>query len=536
MFSRVLVANRGEIALRIFRTCSALGIETVAVVARDDLASLHARHADRTVEIASYLDAAEHIRAARETGVDAVHPGYGFLAESAAFAAAVAEAGLAWVGPPASALRLGGDKLAAKRIAAAEGLPTLAVGEAGDVGYPLLVKSAAGGGGRGMRVVRRPAELASALVAGEREAESAFADGTVFCERYLERPRHVEVQLLADAHGTVVSLGERDCSVQRRHQKVLEEAPAPLLAPAVRDRLAEVAVAFAQAIGYENAGTVEFLVDGNEVFLLELNGRIQVEHPVTEAVTGLDLVAWQLRIAAGERLALNGCRPAGHAVEARIYAEDPHTFLPQSGRLDRLVLPRGVRVDAGAAEGDEVGTRYDPLLAKLIGHGATRQQALDALEDALDETEIGGVTTNLPFLRWLLRHPVLRAGSVSTAFLTEYPPLSQTPLRLPAPPWQRAWRLNLPPPPPASAPDADAAAEHAHHGGESIVTAPMPGTVIDVRVSAGKVVRAREPLLVLEAMKMEHPVTAPFEATVRAVHVEPGDPVEAGAPLVELES
>jgi propionyl-CoA carboxylase alpha chain len=535
-FSRVLVENRGEIALRIFRTCHELGLETVAVVAPDDLSSLHARSADYRVEIASYLDAGEHVRAARETGADAVHPGYGFLAESAAFAAAVSQAGVSWVGPPAAALRLGGDKLSAKQVAADAGLPTLAAGDPRDVRFPLVVKASAGGGGRGMRIVRSPAELAAALAAGEREAESAFGDGTVFCERYLERPRHVEVQLLADAHGTVVSLGERGGAIQRRHQKVVEEAPAPGLAAGVRDRLAEVATEFARAIGYENAGTVEFLVDGDEVFLLELNGRIQVEHPVTEAVTGLDLVQWQLRIAAGDELALNGCRPEGHAVEARVYAEDPHTFLPQAGRLERVVWPRDVRVDAGVTEGDEVGTRYDPLLAKLIGHGATREQALGALEDALQEMEIDGVTTNLPFLRWLLRHPVLRAGGASTAFLTEHPPLSQTPLRLPPPPWQAAWRLNLPPPPPAASPDTDAAAEHAHHGGESIVTAPMPGTVLDVRVVAGDVVRPREPIVVLEAMKMEHPITAPFEATVRAVHVEPGDAVEAGAPLAELES
>ena len=530
------MANRGEIALRIFRTCERLGIETVAVAAPDDRGSLHARSAGRYVGISSYLDAEEHVRAARESGADAVHPGYGFLAESAAFAAAVEAAGLLWVGPPAEALSLGGDKLAAKRAAAGAGVPTLPTGAAAEVGFPLLVKAAAGGGGRGMRVVRDPADLEEALAAAGREAEAAFGDGTVFCERFLERPRHVEVQLLADGHGTVVAVGDRDCSVQRRHQKVLEEAPAPLLSPALRARLAEAAVAFGRAIGYRSAGTAEFLVAGEEAFFLELNGRIQVEHPVTEAVTGLDLVEQQLRIAAGERLAADRREALGHAVEARLYAEDPRSFLPQAGRLERLRLPGGVRVDAGVAEGDEVPVAYDPLVAKLVAGGATREEALDRLAAALDETEVAGVTTNLPFLRWLVGHPAFRAGEPTTAFLTEHPPLSAPPLRLPAGPWRGAWRLNLPVPAPAPPPDVDAAAHaHGRHAGGSEVTAPMPGTVIAVRVRAGEEVAARDALVLLEAMKLEHPVASPFDATVKAVHVTPGDRVAAGQLLVELE-
>ena len=370
--------------------------------------------------------------AAQGAGADAVHPGYGFLAESPEFAAAVEEAGLTWVGPPPEALRLGGDKLAAKRIARDAGVAVLPQGEPDEIGFPLVIKAAAGGGGRGMRVVREPGELADAMEAAIREAEAAFGDGRVFCERYVERPRHVEIQLLGDAHGTVVALGERECSVQRRHQKVLEESPSPALDPALRPRMEEAAVAFARAIGYRSAGTAEFMLaaDGSFSFL-ELNGRIQVEHPVTELVRGVDLVREQLRIAQGEPIGVSGSEPQGHAIEARLYAEDPRTFLPQAGRLERLRLPTGIRVDAGVAEGDEVGTRYDPLIAKLIAHGPTRDEALARLRDALDETEVAGVTTNLPFLRWLVAHPAFVAGETTTAFLVDYPPLSEPPLRLP---------------------------------------------------------------------------------------------------------
>jgi acetyl/propionyl-CoA carboxylase alpha subunit len=521
---RILVANRGEIALRVFRACAEEGIGTVAVVAPDDLGSLHARSADATVEIASYLVPGEHVRAALESGANAVHPGYGFLAESAELAELVLAAGLTWIGPSPAALRAGGDKLAAKEIAQAAGVSVLPTG---DVGFPLVVKAAAGGGGRGMRVVRTAADLDDAVAAARREAKAAFGDDTVFFERYLERPRHVEIQLLADRHGAVVALGERDCSIQRRHQKVLEESPA--VAETERAAMSEAAAAFAHAIGYEGAGTVEFVLDGGAFFFLELNARIQVEHPVTELVTGVDLVRAQLAIARGEPAPTGSLH--GHAVEVRLYAEDPRTFLPQAGRIERLVLPTSVRVDAGVAEGDEIGTSYDPMIAKLIAHAPTRDEALDKLADALRETIVDGVTTNLQFLRWLVDHPVVRAGEATTAFLTEHPPLSRTPTAPHG--WSTPWRLNLPAPPPAPPPSPDAVPTATQE--QSTVVAPMPGTVIKVLVEAGDRVSARQPLVVLEAMKMETPLVSPYDATVLAVHAAEGDRVAGGTLLVELE-
>jgi acetyl/propionyl-CoA carboxylase alpha subunit len=534
---KLLVANRGEIAVRVFSTCRRLGLGTVAAAGPGDEEALHTRVAGATVEVSSYLDADALVAAARTGGAHLVHPGYGFLAESADFADAVLAAGLTWVGPPPEALRRGGDKLEAKRIAAAAGVPTLTTGEPDELGFPLLVKAAAGGGGRGMRVVLRPDDLAAAIEAASREAEAAFGDGTVFCERYLPAPRHVEVQVLGDRHGTVVALGERDCSVQRRHQKVVEESPAPGLPTSMRERLAAYAVAFATELGYESAGTAEFLVDGEDVFFLELNARIQVEHPVTEAVTDLDLVELQLRVADGERLTGLEPRASGHAVEARLYAEDPRTFLPQPGRIARLSLPNGVRVDAGVAEGDEVGARYDPLIAKLIAHGADRDEALERLAGALEETVVEGVTTNLPFLRWLIAHPAFRRGDLSTAFLTRYPPLSRPPRAAPHG-WDGSWRLNLPPAPTLPPLEVEAAARSGGRSGaaDGRVTAPMPGTVIEVRVAEGERVSSHQALVVLEAMKMEQVVTAPYEAGVRSVEVDVGDRVTSGTLLVTLEA
>ena len=534
---KLLVANRGEIAARIFRACREAGIATVAVAAPDDRGAFHTRHADETVEIESYLSAEEHVRAAKESGADAIHPGYGFLAENADFAETVEAAGLVFVGPTPDSLRRGGDKLEAKQIAVEAGVPTLPAGEPDDVGFPLVVKAAAGGGGRGMRVVRDPAELEDAMHAAKREAKAAFGDDRVYCERYVERPRHVEIQILADAHGTVLSLGERECSIQRRHQKVLEESPSPALDRDLRTRMSDAAVAFGRALGYRSAGTVEFMLDGRDFYLLELNGRIQVEHPVTELVTGVDIVREQLRIAEGAELDVE-TRFEGNAVEVRLYAEDPRTFLPQAGRIERLRLPTGIRVDAGVDEGDEVGVSYDPMIAKLIAHGPTRDEALFRLQDALAETVVEGLTTNLPFLRWLVAHPAVRAGRTTTAFLSDYPPLSAPPVRLPTGPWDGAWRMNLPAPAPHTPPDLDDLA-HARGGPagaeQSALTAPMPGTVIKVLAAAGDQVEQRQTLLVLEAMKMETPVVSPYAATVRAVNVKEGDRVAGGAVLVELE-
>jgi len=532
----VLVANRGEIALRIFRACAAEGLATVAVVAPDDLGALHARSADATVEIASYLEPDEIVRAAREADADAVHPGYGFLSESAELAEAVLAAELTWVGPPPAALRAGGDKLAAKRTAEAAGVPVLPSGAPEEVGLPLLVKAAAGGGGRGMRIVRGAAELDDAVEAARREALAAFGDDTVFFERYLERPRHVEIQLLADTHGTVVSLGERECSIQRRHQKVLEESPSAAVDPGLRARMSEAAVAFARAIGSVSAGTAEFVLDGRDFYFLELNARIQVEHPVTELVTGVDIVREQLRIARREKLVTHRHEPLGHAVEVRLYAEDPQTFLPQAGRIERLRLPTSIRVDAGVADGDEIGTSYDPMIAKLIAYASTRAEAYGRLSAALLETEVAGVTTNLPFLRWLVAQPLVRAGRTTTAFLTEHPPLSESAPRAADGVWAGGWRLNLPAPPPRSVPSVDdTASSSGERTGQSTVTAPMPGTVIKVLTEPGAHVTARQPLVVLEAMKMETPLVSPYDATVRAVHVAEGDRVAGGAVLVELD-
>jgi acetyl/propionyl-CoA carboxylase alpha subunit len=536
LIQKLLVANRGEIALRIFRACRELGIATVAVVAPDDKGSLHARSADETAEVASYLFSEEQIQAAKRTGADAIHPGYGFLAENPDFAEAVQAAELTWVGPPPEALRLGGDKLEAKRIAREAGVPVVPTGTPEEIGFPLVVKAAAGGGGRGMRVVRTADELDEAREAARREAKAAFRDDRVFCERYVERPRHVEIQLLADAHGSVLALGERECSIQRRHQKVLEESPSPAIDEPLRIAMCEAAIAFARAIGYESAGTAEFMLDGRDFWFLELNGRIQVEHPVTELVTGVDLVQAQLRIASGESPDVRP-DPRGHAVEVRLYAEDPRTFFPQTGKIERLRLPDGIRVDTGVEEGDEVGLAYDPMIAKLIAHGATRDEALARLGAALSETEVEGVTTNLPFLRWLVSHPAVHAGETTTAFLVENPPLSLPPLRTPALPWRGPFRLNLPSPAPAAPPDVDASASDQRAPGseQSTVTAPMPGTVIKLLVAEGDSVRARQALVVLEAMKMETPLTSPYDAVVRAIHVAEGDRVAGGAILLELE-
>jgi propionyl-CoA carboxylase alpha chain len=441
---RLLVANRGEIALRIFRTCRALGIQTVAVHSDPDAGAPFVRAADAAVALggaapaASYLRADAIVGAALHAGADAVHPGYGFLAENAAFAQAVLDAGLLWVGPSPEVIAAMGSKIEAKRRMAQAGVPILAgedvTGLEGEplaraaerVGYPLLAKASAGGGGKGMRVVRDPARLAEAVQGARREAASAFGDDALFLERYLQDPRHVEVQILGDARGEVISLHERECSIQRRHQKVLEESPSPVLGAELRAQMEEAARAAGQALGYVGAGTVEFLLaEQREFFFLEMNTRLQVEHPVTELVTGLDLVALQLAVAEGRPLPAQARQAPqrGHAVEVRLYAEDPRQgFLPATGRLARFRVPEGpgVRVDAGVEDGSEIAVHYDPMLGKVIAHADTRAQALRVLADALRRAELMGTVTNRDFLVRLLEHPEVRAGATDTGFLERH--------------------------------------------------------------------------------------------------------------------
>ena len=435
MITRILVANRGEIARRVFATCRRLGIGTVAVHTEPDAHSPHVDEADTRVGIASYLDAPGIIEAALAAEADAVHPGYGFLSENAAFAAAVIDAGLTWIGPPPAAIAAMGSKVEAKRMMAAAGVPVL--GEIDPTSLtpdqlPVLIKASAGGGGRGMRIVTDPAELSGQLRAARREAESAFGDGTVFCERYLPRGRHIEVQVMADRHGVVWALGERECSIQRRHQKIIEEAPSPLVerSPGMRQRLFQSARAAAAAIGYTGAGTVEFLADPDGDFhFLEMNTRLQVEHPVTELTTGLDLVELQIAVADGDPLPAEPPPARGHAVEARLYAEDPaNNWAPQAGVVRQFAVPgaashfgpvsgTGVRVDSGVLSGSTVSVHYDPMLAKIIGCAPTRSRAVQVLADALSRTRLHGVRTNRDLLVNVLRHPAFLTGDTDTAFL-----------------------------------------------------------------------------------------------------------------------
>ncbi|WP_103514033.1 acetyl/propionyl/methylcrotonyl-CoA carboxylase subunit alpha, partial [Streptomyces sp. SM10] len=430
MITALLVANRGEIACRIFRTCRELGISTVAVYSDADAGALHVREADTAVRLPGAAPADTYLRgdlvvaAALAAGADAVHPGYGFLSENAGFARAVQDAGLVWVGPPVKAIELMASKTRAKELMAAAGVPLLAPVDpdaATVADLPLLLKAAAGGGGRGMRIVRELSSLPSELTAASAEAAGAFGDGEVFAEPYVERGRHVEVQVMADGQGTVWALGTRDCSLQRRHQKVVEEAPAPGLDDALRGRLRDAAVAAAQAVGYRGAGTVEFLLSSEgRPYFLEMNTRLQVEHPVTEAVFGLDLVALQLRIAEGGPLpAAAPPEPSGHAVEARLYAEDPaRDWQPQTGALLTLDVPDepGIRLDTGYTGGDTVGVHYDPMLAKVVAHAPTRAEAVRLLARALERARIHGPVTNRELLVRSLRHPDFTRGRLDTGF------------------------------------------------------------------------------------------------------------------------
>lgn len=471
-FDTVLVANRGEIAVRVFRTLRAMGIRSVAVFSDADAGARHVAEADVAVGIGpaaarqSYLNIDAVVTAAQRTGAQAVHPGYGFLSENAQFAAALQAAGIVFIGPPAAAIQTMGDKIAAKAAVSAFGVPVVPgvsrpgltdaelIAGAGETGYPVLVKPSAGGGGKGMRVVHQSSELPAALASARREAASAFGDDTLFLERFVLNPRHIEVQVLADGYGNVVHLGERECSLQRRHQKVIEEAPSPLLDPATRARIGAAACDTARSVDYTGAGTVEFIVSADrpdEFFFMEMNTRLQVEHPVTEMVTGIDLVEQQVRIAAGEKLpiAQDDITMTGHAIEARVYAEDPASgFLPTGGDVLDLAEPDGpgVRVDSGLAPGMVIGSEYDPMLAKVIAHGDDRQAALRALDRALADTAVLGVATNIEFLRFLLTDPDVAAGRLDTGLLDR-----RTPDFVPAPhgdgaliaaaafKWLRAW-------------------------------------------------------------------------------------------------
>ena len=599
--STVFIANRAEIANRIRRTCDALGIRAIVPLTSGKNAL-------------DLLDGAAVVAAARSGGADAIHPGFGFLAENADFAQDVIDAGIAWIGPPPRAIRAMGDKAAARRLAAQLGVRTPAGYDDADqsddalttaaaaIGVPLLIKPAAGGGGKGMRTVRDLDRLPAELAAARREAQAAFGDDRLILERLLEGARHVEIQVLFDRHGNGVHLGERDCSLQRRHQKVLEEAGSPAVDATLRQRMGDAALALAGAVGYESAGTCEFLLDDRGTFtFLEMNTRLQVEHPVTEFVTGRDLVADQIRIAAREPLGFTqpDVRFDGHAVEVRVYAEDAeHDFLPATGHIQRLRWPTGdgIRVDAGVAEEDEVGGRFDPMLAKIIAHGSDRTEALDRLTSALDDTVILGLTTNLRFLRWLVREPVVRDGAARTDTLERiWPPDDwERRARIPDAAWTTAARLLLaghestdgfrlnaaatarlsaedesrsvrltpgtaslrtttalvddmahvdvagrsiafriaPPPDVDRAASAAAAAQGT---GPIELVAPMPGQVLSIAAAVGATVAAGDTVVILEAMKMEHAVTAPHDGVVADLDVRQGDQVTRGQRLAVVE-
>jgi acetyl-CoA/propionyl-CoA carboxylase biotin carboxyl carrier protein len=681
MFRKVLVANRGEIAVRVIRTLRELGIASVAVYSDADESATHVREADEALRIGpaaaseSYLNIERIVAAAGSSGAEAVHPGYGFLAENARFARACADAGLVFIGPPPSAIEAMGDKIAAKAVVSAAGVPVVpGAGRAGMTDaelvaavdprwFPVLIKPSAGGGGKGMRVVSSPAELPEALVSARRTAVAAFGDGTLLVERYVPTPRHIEIQVLADGHGNVVHLGERECSLQRRHQKIIEEAPSPLLTAAQRASMGAAAVSAARSVGYVGAGTVEFIVAGeapDDFFFMEMNTRLQVEHPVTELVYGLDLVEWQLRVAAGEPLPFAGDAVPpmnGHAVEARVYAEDPaRGFLPTGGVVLAVRSPSGpgVRVDSGLAPGVAVTSDYDPMLAKVAAWGPDRATALRRLDAALASTVVLGVGTNVAFLRGLVRDPDVVAGRLDTGLVErriaagDGEPagaadasvealaaaalarvLALEPSGPVTDPWdipdgwrpgERAWtRFRLSPGPRtvtevrvrglasagaevavgdgepvraraslyrASGPGGDvAAAGDRGHGTDLVLTyagrtvrfayaadgpvtwlgrdgmawavrdeppaplrgaragaadgtvrAPMPGTILAVHVTAGDTVRTGQPLLVVEAMKMEHTVTAPVDGVVSELTAKAGQQVPMDETLAVIEA
>jgi acetyl-CoA/propionyl-CoA carboxylase, biotin carboxylase, biotin carboxyl carrier protein len=576
LFRKILVANRGEIAVRVCRTLRELEIGSVAVYSEADRGSLHAAFADEAYLVGpgtpaeSYLDQERILDAATRSGAEAVHPGYGFLAENAEFARAVEAAGLVWIGPPAEAMELMGSKVAARQTMAAAGVPivpgsTEPVESAADVrrlgdeiGWPIAIKASAGGGGKGLKVVGSADEVERAFEAARREGQAYFSDSAVYVERYLDDPRHVEVQVLADKQGSVIHLGERDCTIQRRHQKLVEETPSPAVDVELRAEIGRIAVEAARAVGYRSAGTIEGLLsrDG-EYFFLEMNTRLQVEHTVTELVTGLDLVREQVLIAAGERLSLSQeeVRLNGHAIECRINAEDPSTgFLPTPGRITGYREPAGpgVRVDSGVTEGSEVVGLYDPLIAKLCVHGVDREHATRRMLRALGEYQIDGVSTLVGFHRALLRQPCFAAGQTchgiieSKELAQDAEQLSNLTTTLPAPSDGRVRGRSLqaevegrrfevtilePEPPHAELARRrrDRDAHHGHHGAarDAIVT-PMQGTVLAVEVADGDEVDPGQVVCVVEAMKMENEITTPRAGTVSELSVEPGQPVTTG--------
>jgi propionyl-CoA carboxylase alpha chain len=650
MLTSVLVANRGEIARRVFATCRRMGLATVAVFSDADAGAPHVADADAAIRLPGAAPAETYLRgdllidAARSAGADAIHPGYGFLSENADFAEAVLDAGLVWIGPPVKAIELMGSKVEAKKLMAGAGVPVLAELDPAAVtgsDLPVLIKASAGGGGRGMRVVRTLAELPAELAAARREAQSAFGDSTVFCERYLETGRHLEVQIMADRHGTVWTVGERECSIQRRHQKVIEEAPSPFVqrTAGLRERLFEAARLAAGAIGYEGAGTVEFLADERgDLFFLEMNTRLQVEHPVTECTTGLDLVRLQLQIAQGAALPAEPPAPHGHSIEARLYAEDPaHDWQPQSGTVHRLAVPGvlaefgpltdpGVRLDSAVVDGSQVGVHYDPMLAKVISYAGSRAEAAGLLASALSRAKVHGLVTNRDLLVRVLRHPAFLAGDTDTAFFPTHgldalarPLAAPESVRLAAVAAALAdaarnrraaganaglpsgWRnvpaetqlkvfgaievryrftrdglrvdghdgltlssatpesvvLDVPgetgtvrrrfevarygaltyvdsPLGPVTLTQRPRFTDPSEQVAAGSLLAPMPGTVVRIAAQAGDQLTAGQPILWLEAMKMEHTVTAPAAGVLTALDVTVGQSVEVGAVLAVL--
>ena len=581
MFAKVLVANRGEIALRIFRTLRDMGVGSVAVYSDVDRGARHPLYADEAFALGgstsaeSYLVVEKLLEAAARSGAEAVHPGYGFLAENAAFARAVEAAGLVWIGPPPAAIDLMGSKTRARQAMQAAGVPIIpgttdpvgsaeevvALGE--EIGYPLLIKAAAGGGGKGMKVVGSAAEAAQAFESAQREGQAYFADASVYVERYLEDPRHVEVQVLADAHGNVIHLGERDCTIQRRHQKLIEETPSPAVGPTLRSRIGKIAVDAARAADYRSAGTIEGLLapDGSYYFM-EMNTRIQVEHTITEVVSGVDIVRAQVQIAAGERLEFSQdeIHLQGHAIECRINAEDiANGFLPSPGTITVYREPSGpgVRVDSGVAAGSEISPLYDPMIAKLIVRGADREDAIGRMLRALGEYQIGGVKTLIGFHKALLSHPCFRAGETCRG-VVESPELAARAAEFALEPVVAAApvgggtvehttyaevdgrrvevKVHVPEPPyrALARQRRERAAGSAGGAASNSVVSPMQGTVLDVKVAEGDSVEAGQVICIVEAMKMENEVAAHRDGTIVDVAVAAGQPVTTGQAICTI--